>query len=456
MLLSRVTIATSAVIVIAVGLLAACTNTAPTPAGTAALAGCDGKVNGPITIKVATHAKNDTTAPVNPIKVYKDLVDTFNTTVGKDKGITVELVNYGEKAYEQGLIAAVQSGAAPDVDEVDAPFIGQFAYNDVIQPFGSCATSAKLATFIPSVVNNGKYKGKQYTLGAYDGGMGLWASKKALAKAKARIPSGAADAWTVDEFTTILKNLKAAGYSTPLNIEWGYGAGEWRPFGFGPTLLSGGGGLLKPDFSGADGAINSSASVKALTWFQDWSKAGYLDLSTAAGANDTNFTTGKTAISWVGHWMEGTFRAKLGDDLTLVPLPNFGAGSKVYTGSWSFGMSKTTKDPDAAWAFIDYMTSPDAVKKLAASESAVPALKSVYEADPAYQKGGARYLYAQNLSDPSVAIARPQTPAYLVARDEFSTAFADIIGGAPVKATLDKAAQKIDTDIKANRGYAAN
>jgi multiple sugar transport system substrate-binding protein len=314
-------------------------------------------------------------------------------------------------------------------------------------------TQTKLATFIPSVVNNGKYKSQQYTLGAYDGGMGLWVSKKALAKVGVTLPTASADAWTAQQFDDILKKLRAAGYTTPLNIEWGYGAGEYRPFAFGPTVISAGGSLLRSDFSGAGGALNSPESVTTLTWFQQWAKAGMIDLSTASGANDANFTSGKSAIAWVGHWMEGTYRKALGDDLAVVPLPNFGHGSKVYTGSWSFAISKTTKSVDAAWAFVDYMTSVTAASKLAASEGAVPALKSLLATDPAYQKGGARYLYAQNLNDPAVSVPRPQTPAYLVARDEFSTAFADIIGGADPKATLDKAAAKIDADIKANNGY---
>jgi multiple sugar transport system substrate-binding protein len=218
-------------------------------------------------------------------------------------------------------------------------------------------------------------------------------------------------------------------------------------------VVSAGSGLLTSDFSTADGALNSPQTVQALTWFQQWAKKGYLDLSTAPGANDANFLDHKSAISWVGHWMGGAYQKALGDDLGLVPLPNFGQGSKLFTGSWSFGMSKTTKDPDAAWAFIDYMTSAEASKKLSDSESAIPAVTSVYEADPAYQKGGQRYLYAENLNDSSVAVPRPQSPAYLVARDEFSTAFGDIIDGADVRASLNKAVSKIDADIKANRGY---
>lgn len=70
---------------------------------------CDGTIEGPVTLSLATHARNDTTVPVNPRKVYQDLVDEFNNTVGKQKQITVKIVDFGEQAYEQGVTAAVQA-----------------------------------------------------------------------------------------------------------------------------------------------------------------------------------------------------------------------------------------------------------------------------------------------------------------------------------------------------------
>jgi multiple sugar transport system substrate-binding protein len=416
-------------------------------------ASCDGKINGPVTIKIATHARNDTLAPVNPRKVYQDLVDEFNATVGKQKQVTAQIVDLGEQAYEQALTASVQKGNAPDVAEVDAPFIGSYAYTDLIQPLGGCVTAAKLATLLPSVVANGQFRGQQYVLGAYDGGMGLWVSRSALAKVGARLPASADQAWTVEEFDALLPKLKAAGYVSPLGISWDYGAGEWRSFGFGPALLSAGGGLLSPDFRSADGVINSAGSVRAMTWFQKWAKAGLLDLSTASGSADRNFTTRKSAISWVGSWRGGAYATALGKDLALVPLPNFGNGSKVFTGSWSFGMVSKTKEPDAAWAFIDFMTSASASKKLSDSEPAVPAVKAVYEADPAYAVGGAWRLYVDNLKNDKVAVPRPQTPAYLATRQAFSVAFGEIISGKDVKEALDKAAKTIDDDIAQNDGY---
>jgi multiple sugar transport system substrate-binding protein len=418
------------------------------------VAPCRGGSSTPVTITMAVHAQDDASKPVNPIGVYKTLIRRFNETVGKKRGIRAELVDYPETAYENGLTRAIQSGRAPDVLEVDAPFLGRFAYDAFIQPLGNCVSPGKLASLLPSVVANGKYRGQEYTLGSYDSGMGLWASRKALAKVHARLPQGAADAWSVPEFDTILRTLQAEGYPTPLNIEWGYGAGEFRPFAFGPVLLSAGSGLFAPGYANSENVLNSPQSVWALTWFQEWAGEGLLDLATVPGANDRNFEEGRSAISWVGHWQGNAYKKALGNDLILLPLPNFGQGSKVFTGSWGFGMSKGTRNPDAAWALIDFLTDPYASKTLADSESAIPASRPVFSADPQYRPGGDRYLFAQDLNDPRVAVPRPQTPAYLVARDQFSIAFGDVISGRNVQNALDRAAARVQKDIAANGSYA--
>ncbi|HET9655314.1 MAG TPA: extracellular solute-binding protein [Kineosporiaceae bacterium] len=408
---------------------------------------------GPVQITLATHASDNGSAATNPITLYRTLIDKFNATVGKQQAITVTLVSYPEVNYEHGLTRAIEAGQVPDVLEVDAPFVATFAYRDLIRTLGNCVSAEKLSTLIPSVIANGRYQGQQYTLGAYDSGMGLWANKAALQKVHARIPTSAADAWGVEEFDTILKELQAYGYPTPLNIEWSDGAAELRPFAFGPVLLSAGTDLLTPDGRSADGALNSPQAQWALNWFQSWGRMGMIDLDSAPGSNDRNFVDGRSAISWVGHWAGDMYRKALGDNLILLPLPNFGHGSAVYTGSWSFALSAKTAHPQAAWTLIDYLTGPEAAKALADAESAIPAVKADLAADPVYQPGGQRYLYVQNLNDPKVARPRPATPVYLAARDQFSLAFGNIVQGLGIGNALQVAVDRIAQDVRLNRGY---
>src|SRR5687767_15335853 len=43
---------------------------------------------------------------------------------------------------------------------------------------------------------------------------------------------------------------------------------------------------------------------------------------------------GRVALSWTGHWKYPSYRAALGRDLILLPLPDFGHGVKTGMGSW--------------------------------------------------------------------------------------------------------------------------
>jgi len=308
--------------------------------------------------------------------------------------------------------------------------------------------------------------------------MGIWAHKSMLEDVGARIPTGIDDPWTLEEFDQVLKDLAEAGYGAngPLDIRWDYGAGEWRPYGFAPAVQSAGGDLIdRSTMKSSEGFYNGEGAVKALTAFQDWANAGLVDLVTESEANftvgpDTEPNTGdETALSWVGHWMHVPYSEALGDDLILLPLPDFGNGSKSGMGSWNWAVSTGADavpnsgdevDIDAAWAFIDFATNRESIARFVNAFGAVPPLKDL-TGFPEFQEGGPKAMYIDALknahSDPSEvkagAVPRPATPAYGFIRDRFSTDWADIVGaGAPVQETLDNSVRLIDQEIE-DAGY---
>ncbi|MCY4162639.1 MAG: extracellular solute-binding protein [bacterium] len=404
---------------------------------------CDGEIDGPVTLTLTSHSSNE---------AYTGAVDSFNAGPGAELGVTVELVDLGEASYEAYITSAAASNDLPDIIDMDGPFLYNFAWNGFVQPLGNCVPDGALDDFLPSIITQGTYNGELYSLGSFDSGMGIWAKRSVLESVNARIPETSADAWTVEEFDGLLRALQDSGIEAPLDIKWFYGAGEWRPYGFAPIVQSAGGDVIdRSDFQTADGFLNSPAAVEAMTHFQNWANDGLIDID---ALDDTNFTEGDVPLSWVGHWLYTAYKEAVGDDLVLVPLPDFGTGSKAGMGSWNWAMSSSATDPDAVWAFMAHVTSPEQVKAIADAEGAVPSLQSVLDADPTFAPGGDRHLYVLNLQGaPDIAVPRPATPAYGAIRDAFSDALADIVAGADVQSTLDEAVQEIDDDIEANEGY---
>jgi multiple sugar transport system substrate-binding protein len=433
---------------------------------------CDGVIDGgPYTLEMTIHSGTNPGAE-------KETVDAFNAGPGAELGVTVELIDIGEEAYETVFNSAAAAGEAPDLVDMDGPFLNFYAWSGIVRPITSCVTEEKLEKFLPSIIEQGTYQGELYSLGSFESGMGLWAHKSMLEDVGARIPTSIDDAWTLEEFEQILNDLKDAGYGEngPLDIQWFYAAGEFRPYGFAPAIQSAGGDLIdRSTMATADGAYNSEGSAKALQAFQDWAQAGLIDLVAQSEASftvgpDTEPNTGdETPISWVGHWNYVPYSEALGDDLILLPLPDFGNGSKGGHGSWNWAVSTGPDaipntgdevDIDAAWAFIDFATEDDAIKRFVDAFGAVPPTKDL-SAFPDFQPGGNRNIYIQYLegahSDPSLqqagAVTRPSTPAYGFIRDRFVSDFADIIeAGAPVQETLDESVRLIDQEIE-DAGY---
>ncbi len=358
-----------------------------------------------------------------------------------------------EGAYNEQVQAAAASGGLPDLLDFDGPNYANYVWSGYLAPLSELLSKETLDDMIPSLIAQGTYApdGKVYGLGPGDSGLSIWGRKSLLTKAGVRIPTGPADAWNMAEFEDALAKLsKVEGVKYPLDIKANYGQGEWYTYGFSPIVQSFGGDLIDRTTWKSDGAINGEAAVKAMTHFQGWIKAGYV---VPASEGDDAFYGKKTAaLSFVGHWMWPAHSKELGDDLVLLPMPNWGGKHVTGNGGWCWGITKTSKQPEAAAKLLEFFLSTKNVAELMSSMGAVPGRKSAAASVDLYKEGGALNLYLQQLNS-GMGYPRPAHPAYPAITGAFAKAVADIIDGKDVKASLDEAAKKIDQDISDNNGY---
>jgi multiple sugar transport system substrate-binding protein len=143
-----------------------------------------------------------------------------------------------------------------------------------------------------------------------------------------------------------------------------------------------------------------------------------------------------------------------GDDLVLLPLPDFGSGTKTGMGSWAWGITSATVDADAAWAVIEYLMSDEVILAITEVNGAIPGTASAIGQSTNYAEGGDLALFVTQLEGaPDLAVPRPVTPAYPNMTQIFRAVIDDIVNGADVQATLDEAVEAIDADIESNEGY---
>ncbi|MBZ3902973.1 extracellular solute-binding protein [Streptomyces griseiscabiei] len=402
---------------------------------------CDGRIDAPAQITMWFHepaARGETEA-------VRAQVQAFNTSQDE---VTVRLVSLPEGEYDDLVRAAAADGELPDLLDFDAPKLFSHAWSGELRPIDSCVPESLREDLLPSVLEQGTYRGRLWGLGTFDSGLGLYIRPSVLKKAGVRIPRGIGDAWTADEFTGILKKLRTLGYETPLDLQLPWADTEWGTYGFAPAVWSAGGDLIeRSTYRTADGVLNGPQSVEALTTLQSWAKAGYVDANKDSGA----FQKGRSPVSWTGHWWYHRYTEAHPGDVAVVPLPDFGTGSATGMGSWQWGMPAGRADGDAVWRFLAFLLRPDEILRMTDVNSGIPATGTAIERTDAFALGGPGRLYIDQLRN-GTARPRPQTPAYPAITEAFAEAFAKIMRGEAVKPALDEAVRAVDKDL-ADHGH---
>jgi len=405
------------------------------------LSGCGGSAEGKNVLQVWAHA-----GQAAERQTIQAQVERFNAA---QKQVTVQLTFIPEGSYNAQVQAASLSRDLPDVLEFDGPFVYNYVWQRNLIPIDTLISEKVRQDLLPSIIQQGTYKGRLYSIGTFDSGLGLFGRRSKLKAAGVRIPTENEDAWTAAEFNQALvvlakKDPDGQVLDLKLNLQ-----GEWFTYAFSPLIQSAGGDLInRRDYQTASGALNGPAAVGAMKQVQNWIQQGYVD----PNIDDAAFTEGRVAIAWGGHWLYKDYAKAAGNDLVVMPLPNFGTGSKTAQGSWNWGITKNCENPKAAIRFLEFLLQPAEVLAIANANSAVPATKTAIARSQLYAAGGPLRLFSSQLLA-GQTVPRPQTPAYPVITSAFQDTFAAIRNGLDVKTALDKAVTTINVDIQDNQGY---
>ena len=378
--------------------------------------------------------------------VINDQVKRFNAMQNEIEIIAIQLP---EGSYNDQVQAAALANGLPDILDLDGPYVSNYAWAGYLAPLDTFMSSELKNDFLPSIISQGLYSGKIYALGTFDSGLAIWANKKYLEKIGARIPKSVDDAWTFEEFMSILRKLKELPeIKFPLDMKINYGVGEWYTYGFSPIFQAFGADLInRSDYMSADGVLNGPEALAAAAWFQALFAQGFVNPNPPG---DNEFIEGKSALSWVGHWVYNQYKDALGDDLVLIPMPKF-FKQATGMGSWAWSITTNSKHPEAAWKFLEFILKPEEIIKMTNANGAVPSRKSAIALSPLYGEGGPLNIFVQQLE--SIAVSRPVTPAYPTITAAFAKALDNIINGSDIRKELDRAVKEINDDIEYNEGY---
>ncbi|WVT77677.1 sugar ABC transporter substrate-binding protein (plasmid) [Sinorhizobium chiapasense] len=385
------------------------------------------------------------------VKAYGDVAKRFEAA---NPDIDVEMIYAPHDAYNEKFSAAVMAKQLPDVMELDAPFLANYVWSGYLQPIKPLVDQDLLDDMTSSNISQGTYPIDKdlYAIGLTDSSVVLYGNKKYLEAIGARIPKSVDDAWTREEFEGYLEKLsKLEGVKWPIDTFRGYGIKtEWITYAYGPLLESAGCDLVDRKTWTASGTLDSEACVKALTMMQTWVKNGWV-VPTSSGTNQFYAEGQPAALAMGGHWFYAEAAAAMKDNIVVMPLPKIGKKGVSPNGTWIWGISATSENPEAAGKFLSFLLKDKDYRDYAKTQSAYPGLKSFAAESPLYAEGGPLAVAFEQAS--KTAVARPPHPAYPTITSAFMQAVDKIFNGGDAQEALTAAAKKIDQDIEDNAGY---
>ncbi|GAA3113514.1 multiple sugar transport system substrate-binding protein [Kribbella aluminosa] len=297
-------------------------------------------------------------------------------------GTTVTIdASYATNYYDT-LVTRTVAGRGPDLMTSQGTTLPSLVDRGLLQPLDDRIKndSHVAAGDWPDAIRQAmSWDGKQYLLPYDVGPCFLWYNKDLLASVGVAEPS-ATEPMTYAEFRTICSKVAKSGnrrygYATP--PAWDY---------LIPWVWSAGGEMMNPDRTACElsspGATTGLDNVVSL--YRDGLAAPIKDLTKANALED--FASGTIAFTPGGPWDAQYLRTQnLKFTWGFMPFPAGDGGSQTWVSGSGFGIAKTVKQIDAAFAALTSLVSPAAQQIMASAGRAFPARASAISS---YSQGG--------------------------------------------------------------------
>ncbi|MFB9275728.1 ABC transporter substrate-binding protein [Cohnella cellulosilytica] len=291
--------------------------------------------------------------------------------------------------YDRKLDAMIAANQAPDVFETSSDWyhvrsdLGQLVdLNEYAERDGF-----DINQYYPTMINDFKtFDDKLESLPIGMATFALAINKDLFAESGATIPD-ADQGWTWDEALAAARKITKGEGANKI-----YGMSDlWMYQQIAAYLY--GGRYTSPDFT--QSAVNSPEAIKGFQFMTDliYKYQVMPDATAAAGlASAQRFYAGKSGIMPMNNWDIPDFVSNIGDkfDWDIVPMPTMADTGK--SPSWyiteGYGISSSSKNKDAAWEFVKWVTSDPEALKLASNAAIPPTEASAADFINSNQVGG--------------------------------------------------------------------
>lgn len=392
----------------------------------------------PVEIKLWRHDTGDA-----EMTAGKASVDRFNRAQNRWK-VLVEAIPQG--SYTASITAASMVGQLPCIIALDQPTVPNFAWAGHVRPLETLLPADAVARLLEG--GRGSYMSQLYSVGQFDVVLALFSRRSQLEALDVRMAT-MEQPYTAAEFHDILAKVKKSGrYRFPLDLS-GRLKGEWFSYAFSPWLQSAGADLIdRSDYRSVDGVLNSNAAVSVGRYYGRLFRD---KLAERNPADDKSFEQGRSLFHYTGSWKAREYSERFGDDLVVMPPPDFGRGPKIGAASWQWGITRSCSEPEGAAAFLAHLISPLEIAAASRATGLVPVSAESAALTEHYRPDGDWRIYFEFAK--RYAVSRPASPAYPAMSSAFEKAMVDMRSGKDAAEALDEAVEAIEHNISSNNGY---
>lgn len=310
-------------------------------------------------------------------QVMVNSIEEFNNTNESGLEAKVEYIPRSGSGggYEDVINAALTTDTLPDIITLDGPNTAAYANSGIIQPLDGKISD--LDDFLPSIIEQGTYDDELYAIGYSESNVGVFYNMDMLEEANIDLESipTVDSPWDWAEFEEVLETLHNH-YERPVFDMGLDDHSEWLIYAFAPFVWSAGGEITNEDGTEAIGYFDSEETASAFDFIQGLVENGYVTITPV----DNGFQTGEYPLLMSGSWTIQELESEYEDiNYGIMPYPvSPDTGDLVSpTGSWAYGLSTSTDNPDGAAELIDFLTSEEQLYNMSMGNSVLPARQSV-------------------------------------------------------------------------------
>ncbi|MFF9072858.1 extracellular solute-binding protein [Streptomyces sp. NPDC014735] len=310
----------------------------------------------------------DTSTAGSEDKVFKKLAEDFTKEHPK---VRVNYVNVPFGEAQNKFKNAAQAGSdAPDVIRSEVAWTPEFADLGYLAPLDGTSALKKPDDFLKQAAASTKYKDKTYAVPQVIDSMGVFYNKKIFKEAGVEVPK------TVDELKSVAEKIKDKTGKTGMYLR-----GD-DAYWFLSFLYGEGGDMV--DAGNNTVTIDNAQGVKAMKVVKDLVDSGAAKTDATDGWENmqASFKDGKVAMIINGPWaVADTYAGKEFKDKTnlgVAPVPAGSVAQGAPQGGHNLAVYAGSKNLDASYAFVEYMTSAETQAKVTKELSLLPTRTSAY------------------------------------------------------------------------------